>query len=95
MTRKRFLLALVVASSAVVAIWIAAASAGASTAGGRQLPIAGTGSPQTGAFTPSGSTDATSVEFPGQLDEGEGSDGYPGTIVNRSFSRGASNGVSA
>jgi hypothetical protein len=95
MTRKRFLLALVVASSAVVAIWIAAASAGASTAGGRQIPIAGTGSPQTGAFTPSGSTDATSVEFPGQLDEGEGSDGYPGTIVNRSFSRGASNGVSA
>jgi hypothetical protein len=95
MTRKRFFLALVVASSAVVAIWIAAASAGASTAGGRQIPIAGTGSPQTGAFTPSGSTDATSVEFPGQLDEGEGSDGYPGTIVNRSFSRGASNGVSA
>lgn len=52
--------------------------------------------PQTGAFTPSGTpSDVTRAEFPGQQDEADGSPGpYPGSIVNRSLSRGSGNGVS-
>jgi len=60
----------------------------------RQIPIAGTGSPQTGGFTPSGNGDASQVEFPGQLDSNQGPGAYPGTIVDRSLSRGHGNGVS-
>jgi hypothetical protein len=55
----------------------------------------GTTSPQTGEFSPSGETDVTQAEFPGQEDEADGSPGpYPGTIVNRSLSRGSGKGVS-
>ena len=46
----------------------------------------GTGSPQTGGFTPSGAGDVTQAEFPGQEDEADGPGPYPGTIVNRSLS---------
>ena len=60
----------------------------------RLIPVAGTSSPQTGAYTPSGSNDATQAEFPGQLDEANGPGPYPGTIVDRSLSQGSSNGVS-
>ena len=62
--------------------------AGAQSGGGtRQIPLAGTSSPQTGHYTPSGENDVTQAEFPGQLDEADGSPGpYPGTIVNRSLS---------
>jgi hypothetical protein len=68
---------------------------GASPAGvTRQIPSAGTSSPQTGAFTPSGSGDLTQVEFPGQIDTNAGPGPYPGTIVNRSLSKGSGNGVS-
>ena len=69
----------------------------AGAAGGttRQIPNAGTTSPQTGNYTPSGTTDVTQAEFPGQIDEPDGSPGpYPGTIVNRSLSSGFGNGVS-
>jgi hypothetical protein len=59
------------------------------------IPSAGTSSPQTGAYTPSGPEDVTQAEFPGQQDEEDGSPGpYPGTIVNRSLSEGTGNGVS-
>lgn len=88
-------LTLAAALSVVVAVWIAAAPAGASSAGGTQIPLAGTGSPQTGDFTPSGDGDVTQAEFAGQEDEEDGGPGpYPGTIVNRSLSTGTGNGVS-
>jgi len=60
----------------------------------RQIPFGGRGSAQTGAFTPSGAGDATQVEFPGQTDSDEGPGAYPGSIVDRSLSTGAGNGVS-
>ena len=60
----------------------------------RQIPSGGTSSPQTGAYTPSGSGDATQVEFPGEMDAESGPDAYPGSIVNRSLSQGSGNGVS-
>src|SRR6266516_1291231 len=60
-----------------------------------QIPLAGTSSAQTGYFRPSGATDVTKAEFPGQVDEPDGSPGpYPGTIVNRSLSKGVGKGVS-
>jgi hypothetical protein len=60
----------------------------------QSLSLAGTSSPRTGAFSPSGSGDVTQAEFPGQLDEGDGPGPYPGTIVNRSLSSGHGRGVS-
>jgi len=61
----------------------------------RQIPSGGTSAAQTGAYTPSGESDATYAEFPGQLDEPDGSPGpYPGSIVNRSLSTSTGNGVS-
>ncbi|HEX7975270.1 MAG TPA: hypothetical protein VF498_12740, partial [Anaerolineales bacterium] len=73
------------------AIPVAAQAAGST----RLIPIAGTGSPQTGDYTPSGSGDVTQAEFPGQMDEADGTAGpYPGTIVDRSLSTGAGNGAS-
>jgi hypothetical protein len=60
-----------------------------------KIALRGTSSPQTGAYTPSGNGDVTEAEFPGQIDEADGSPGpYPGTIVNRSLSKGAGKSVS-
>jgi hypothetical protein len=58
------------------------------------VSLAGTGSPQTGSYTPSGSGDVTQAEFAGQLDTEAGPDAYPGSIVGRSLSKGAGSGVS-
>ena len=93
MRSKLSWLALAVTLSAVVAVWIAA-PAGARSASGAQIPLAGTGSPQTGDFTPSGGWDVTQAEFSGQLDEADGPGPYTGTIVNRSLSQGSGNGAS-
>ncbi len=60
---------------------------GAAAGGNRQIPISGTSSPQTGAFTASGPGDATQAEFAGQMDSEAGPAPYQGTIVNRSLSR--------
>ena len=61
----------------------------------RTISMTGTSLPQTGDFTPSGSGDVTFAEFPGQEDAEDGGPGpYPGTITNRSLSRGVGNGVS-
>ena len=61
----------------------------------RQIPSGGTSAAQTGPFVPSGENDVTFAEFPGQLDEPDGSPGpYPGSIVNRSLSTSTGNGVS-
>jgi hypothetical protein len=67
----------------------------ASTALAQQIPMAGTTAPQTGSFTPSGTSDVTQAEFAGQADTESGPGAYPGTIVNRSLSSGTGNGVSA
>ena len=84
-------LALLVSALAVISVSAAPLSAGGIS---RQIPIAGTSSPQTGDYTPSGDGDVTQAEFAGQLDEADGPGPYPGTIVNRSLSNGTGNGVS-
>lgn len=58
----------------------------------RQVALAATTSPQTGNFTPSGSGDVTQVEFLGQMDTDSGPGPYPGSIVNRSLSKGTGTG---
>jgi hypothetical protein len=76
---------------AVVAVCVSAGPAGARSAA-TQVPLAGTGSPATGAFTPSGEGSALQDEFAGEgQDEEEGPDPYNGTI---SLSSGAGNGAS-
>jgi hypothetical protein len=73
-------------------------SAGSAQSGGfyvSRIPLSGTSSPQTGDYTPSGDTDVTHAEFPGQTDNEDGSPGpVPPFIVNRSLSKGAGKGVS-
>ena len=86
----RLLLALALCAAAAAAIGGASATAGAGTT---QIPLAGTGSPQTGDFTPS-SDDGTQVEFPGQQDSDAGPGAYQGNIIDRSLSTGVGNGVS-
>jgi hypothetical protein len=88
-----YLSALVVLATALGAATVSAAppAQGPTT---RSIARSGTSSPQTGAYTPSGSGDVTRAEFPGQLDEASGPGPYPGTIVNRSLSKGKGNGVS-
>ena len=88
--RERKRLALVaVFVLAACALTASAGSAGA--AGGRQIPISGTGSAQTGAFTPSGPGDVTDEEFAGEGDGETGPAAYQGTI---SMSNGAGRGAS-
>ena len=78
---------------AVLALAVCALTASAGTATGasaalsRQVPKAGTGTPQTGEFTPSGSSDATSEEF--DIESEDGPNAYDGTI---SLSTGAGGG---
>jgi hypothetical protein len=72
-----------------------AASSSASGPVTSKIALSGRSSPQTGHFSPSGDTDVTQAEFPGQIDEPDGSPGpYPGIIVNRSLSKGVGKGVS-
>jgi hypothetical protein len=79
---------------ASLAIVVPAGTALAASQGAtRSVAAAGTTSPRTGGFTPSGSGDVTQVEFPGQADEA-GTPTYSGTIVDRSLSAGTGNGVS-
>ena len=82
-------LALAMALCAVMMITIGIGAAAASGAP-LQVPLAGTASPQTGGFTPSGAGDVTQDEFPAGASEA-GPDPYNGTI---SFSTGAGGGPS-
>jgi hypothetical protein len=66
----------------------ASAAVGSPAAAGKQIPKAGTGSPQTGAFTPSGAGDVTDEEFAGEADGEDQPDPYGGNIVDRSLSAG-------
>jgi hypothetical protein len=80
--------ALVLASAAMALV-------AASPAVTSKIALSGTSSPRTGDSTPSGDTDVTQAEFPGQIDEPDGSPGpYPGIITNRSLSKGVGQGVS-
>src|ERR687883_1092949 len=78
-------LGLVVVAVAAVSFWLASAA----MADSRQIPIGGTGSAQTGGFTPSVSGDVTQDEFPTGGESDEGPDPYDGAI---SFSTGAGGG---
>ncbi len=60
----------------------------------RQIPSGGTTSPQTGEYTPSGDSDVTQAEFPGEQDGAEGPDAFNGYIFNRSLSHGNGHGAS-
>lgn len=90
------LVVLVIISIGTVGAWAAAPGVALAAPAGvvRQIPLAGTGGPQTGDATPSGEGDVTQAEFPGQEDEADGPGPYPGTIVDRSSSSGLGNGVS-
>ena len=74
------------------AVCVLTASAGTATgasASASLIPKAGTGSPQTGAFTPSGEGDVFNEEFATEEnDAGEQVDVYAGNIVDRSLSAG-------
>ncbi len=72
--------------AALVAGALLAVTASARSTAALQVSRAGTGAPQTGAFTPSGENDATQVEFPGVEDEDEGPGAFDGTIIDRSLS---------
>ena len=73
---------LVLGAVLVLAVCALTASAGTATgataAVSRLIPKAGTGSPQTGTFTPSGSSDATGEEFDNESEDGPNA--YDGTI---------------
>ena len=85
-------LALLVSALSVLSVSAAPLAASGVT---RTISSGGTTSLQTGDYTPSGSGDVTQAEFPGQMDADAGPGAYPGTIVNRSLSKGSGNGVSA
>jgi hypothetical protein len=55
----------------------------AGSAASTQVLLAGTGAPQTGAFTGSGAGDLTRAEFPKQLDSAAGPGAFQGEIVSR------------
>jgi hypothetical protein len=84
-------LALLASAALVVPVGTALAGTQGVT---RSITVAGTSSPVTGAFTPSGAGDVTQAEFPFQMDEASGPGPYPGTIVDRSLSKGSGNGAS-
>src|SRR5882724_3211432 len=79
-------LGLAVVVVAVLAVWPASGA----MAGSRQVPLGGTGSAQTGDFTPSSAGGVTQDEFP-TGDNEPGPDPYNGTI---SFSMGTGGGPS-
>jgi hypothetical protein len=93
MRRHLSLFGLMAALSAIVAISIAASSAGARTASGSQIPLSGTGAPQTGFFVGSESG-LGDVEFLGEGDDEAGSpESFDGMIVDRSLSKGSGAGL--
>ena len=78
---------------ALGAAMLIAVPAGPAQASGIQIPLGGTGSPQTGGFQPSDDGGIGPAEFPGGESE-EGVDPYSGNIIDRSLSDGVGNGVS-
>jgi hypothetical protein len=85
------ILALMLSATAATSLTAAPLQSSAST---RQIALSGTTYPHTGDSTPSGDSDVTHAEFPGQIDEPDGSPGpVPGFPVNRSLSKGVGKGV--
>jgi hypothetical protein len=82
-------LALTLGLTGAIVLWLPA-----STVFAQQIPIAGTTAARTGDFVPSSESDVTQAEFPGQVDTDNGPGPYPGSIVNRSLSKGTGQGVS-
>src|ERR671926_1774507 len=80
-------LGLALIAVAALAVWLASGA----MADSRQIPVSGTGSAQTGDFTPSGPGDVTQDEFPTGEESDEGPDPYGGAI---SFSTGVGGGPS-
>src|SRR2546421_5004644 len=68
-------LGLALVAVAALAVWLASGAMAES----RQIPVSGTGSAQTGGFTPSGAGDVTQDEFPTGEESDEGPDPYGGT----------------
>jgi hypothetical protein len=84
MTRAVRRLAFTLVAVTALVMWFSMSASASS-----QVPRAGTGSPQTGDFTPSGASDVTQDEFPTGEEEEDGPDPYGGTI---SFSSGSGGG---
>src|SRR4051812_49458643 len=87
MQSRTFRRSLVVAALMVAAIGLGASAATAKSSA-VQVSLAGTGAPQTGDFTPSGSGDVTDEEFAGEADDEDQPDPYGGNIIDRSLSAG-------
>jgi len=83
-------LALAGALSAVTVVWLVSAAPAGAARAATQVPLGGTGSPQTGDFT-AWNGEATQDEFPSGEDTEEGPDPYDGTI---SLSSGTGGGPS-
>ena len=91
MQRRLNWLALALFVGAVVTVLVGASPVGARTTA-TQVPLAGTGAPHTGAFTPSDEGFALEDEFAGEdQEEGEGPDPFDGSI---SLSTSAGHGAS-
>ena len=88
-TKSRLWLVAVGVGALVAALSIAGSAMSAS--GTSVVPRAGTGSPQTGGFTPSSGL-LGNDEFLGE-DEDAGPDAYSGSIIDRSFSQAGSGGA--
>src|SRR2546423_11442425 len=84
--RTRLALGAVLAVAACALTGSAGIAVGSPAAAGRLIPVAGTGSPQTGAFTPSDG--AVDEEFADEGDSEGGPGPYAGNIVDRSMSSG-------
>src|SRR5919202_2308328 len=72
-------LGLALVAVAALSVWLASGAMAES----RQIPAGGTGSAQTGDFTPSGTSDVTNQEFAGEESGEEGPAPYGGSIVDR------------
>ena len=92
--RTKFALGAVLVIAACALTASAGVATGVAASATSFVPRAGTGSPQTGAFTPSGVGDVTQAEFAGEVDSEEGPEPFDGTIVDRSLSKGHGNGAS-
>ena len=87
------LLSMLAATFVVVKTSSAQAASGI-TGTTRTITLGGAGSPQTGAFTPSGAHDVTQDEFAGTSDDGAATTPYPGMIASHSTTNSSGNGGS-
>jgi hypothetical protein len=78
--RTKFALGAVLVVAACALTASAGVATGRADSAASSVPRAGTGSPQTGAFTPSGTSDATDVEFAGGAEEESGPNPFDGSI---------------